>query len=226
MADNERPRAAPDQAIRVILADDHPIVRSGIKSALEAEDGIDVVGEADDGDQAVQICQELLPDILLLDLNMPGPKPTETIKTVREVAPQTRVVMLTAHDDDAYIRAVMRAGISGYLLKEEAVDTVVKAVRAVNKGAAWYSQEVADKFVKWQFGTEPEIEEAHLTPRERQLLILISKGWDNARIADELHLAEQTVRNYSSTLYEKLQVSSRAEAIVWARERGFADEDI
>lgn len=212
--------------IRVVLADDHPIVRSGIKTALESDSDIEVIGEANDGDEAQQICQELTPNVLLLDLNMPGPKPTDTIAYIREASPSTRVVMLTAHDDDAYIRAVMRAGISGYLLKEEAVDTVVKAVRAVNKGAAWYSQEIADRFVKWQFGTEPEIEEAHLTPRERQLLILISKGWDNARIADELKLAEQTVRNYSSTLYEKLHVNSRAEAIVWARERGFADEEI
>lgn len=214
------------EKIRVILADDHPIVRTGIKSALENDSDIEVVGEANDGDEAIALCTSLAPHVLLLDLNMPGPKPTDTIKTIRERSSGTKVVMLTAHDEDAYIRAVMRAGVSGYLLKEEAVDTVVKAVRAVNKGAAWYSQEIADRFVQWQFGTEPEIEEAHLTPRERQLLVLVAKGWDNARIADELHLAEQTVRNYTSTLYEKLEVHSRAEAIVWARERGFADEAI
>ncbi len=212
--------------VRVLLADDHPIVRSGIKGALETEDNIKVVGEANDGHEVQTLCRELLPDVLLLDLNMPGPKATETIAVVRETCPDTKIVMLTAHDEDAYIRAVMRAGVSGYLLKEEAVDTVVKAVRAVKKGAAWYSQTIAERFVQWQFGREPEIEDAQLTPRERELLVLVAKGWDNARIAQELSLAEQTVRNYTSTLYEKLQVHSRAEAIVWARERGFADEAI
>ena len=213
-------------AITIVLADDHPVVRSGIKAALEVESDISVIGEASDGDEAQRIAVDLKPDLLLLDLNMPGPKATDTISFVRETIPETKVIMLTAHDDDAYVRAVMRAGVSGYLLKDEAVDTVVKAVRAVKKGAAWYSQDIANKFVQWQFGREPEIEEANLTPREKELLGLIAKGWDNTRIADELGLAEQTVRNYTSTLYDKLQVHSRAEAVVWARERGFADEKI
>lgn len=213
------------EAIRVVLADDHPVVRSGIRAALEAEGDIKVIGEANDGHEVQEIIVSLAPDILLLDLNMPGPKATDTITFVRENSPQTKVVMLTAHDEDAYIRAVMRAGVSGYLLKEEAVDTVVKAVRAVRKGAAWYSQEIAERFVQWQFNREPEIDDTHLTAREKELLTLVAKGWDNARIAEELGLAEQTVRNYTSTIYEKLEVHSRAEAIVWARERGFADEE-
>lgn len=213
-------------SITIVLADDHPVVRSGIKAALEAEADISVIGEASDGNEAQSVTQRLKPDLLLLDLNMPGPKATDTITFVRENIPDTKVIMLTAHDDDAYVRAVMRAGVSGYLLKDEAVDTVVKAVRAVKKGAAWYSQEIANKFVQWQFGREPEIEEANLTPREKDLLGLIAKGWDNTRIADELGLAEQTVRNYTSTLYDKLHVHSRAEAVVWARERGFADAEL
>lgn len=213
------------ETIRVVLADDHPVVRSGIRAALEAEGDIEVVGEAGDGQEAQQLTVSLAPDILLLDLNMPGPKATDTISYVREHSPTTKVIMLTAHDEDAYIRAVMRAGVTGYLLKEEAVDTVVKAVRAVRKGAAWYSQEIAERFVQWQFNREPEIEDANLTARERQLLTLVAKGWDNARIAAELGLAEQTVRNYTSTIYDKLGVHSRAEAIVWARERGFADDE-
>lgn len=213
------------ETIRVVLADDHPVVRSGIRAALEAEGDIEVIGEANDGHEVQQIVVSLSPDILLLDLNMPGPKATDTITFVRENSPVTKVVMLTAHDEDAYIRAVMRAGVSGYLLKEEAVDTVVKAVRAVRKGAAWYSQEIAERFVQWQFNREPEIDDTHLTAREKELLTLVAKGWDNARIAEELGLAEQTVRNYTSTIYEKLEVHSRAEAIVWARKRGFADDE-
>lgn len=213
-------------AITVVLADDHPIVRSGIKAALEAEADIEVIGEASDGYEAQHFTEQLNPNILLLDLNMPGPKATDTISFVRENIATTKVIMLTAHDEDAYIRAVMRAGVSGYLLKDEAVDTVVKAVRAVNKGAAWYSQEIANKFIQWQFGHEPEVEDAGLTPREKDLLALIAKGWDNTKIAEDLGLAEQTIRNYTSTLYDKLQVHSRAEAVVWAREHGFADEEV
>lgn len=212
--------------VRVMLADDHPVVRSGIRASLEAEPGIEVVGEAEDGDEAQTMAAELAPDIVLLDLNMPGAKAIDTIEFLREHAPGTKVVMLTAYDEDAYIRAVMRAGVSGYLLKEEAVDTVVKAVRAVNSGAAWYSQSIAERFVKWQFGRGTEIAEAELTPREHELLALIAKGWDNATIAAELGLAEQTVRNYASTLYDKLGVHTRAEAVVWAREHGYADETL
>lgn len=184
-----------------------------------------VVGEASDGNKAIKLCSDINPDVILPGLNMSGPKPTSTIKTIHEQSPKTKVVMLTAHDEDAYIRAVMRADITGYLFKED-VDTLPKAVHAVHQGTAWYSQEIVDRFVEWQFGTAPDIEEAHLTPREHQLLILIANGWDNPRSANELHLAEQPVRNYTSTLYDKLQVHSRAEAIVWARERGFASKEI
>lgn len=213
----------PSEPIRVLLADDHPVVRSGIRAALELDGDIDVIGEAGDGIAAKNLCQELRPDILLLDLNMPGPTVTETIEAVRSVAPDTRIVMLSAHDDDTYIRAVMRAGVAGYLLKDEAVDTVVKAVRAVRQGAAWFSEAIAQRFVQWQFGQVPEIEEANLTKREHDLLHLIGRGWDNARIASDLGLAEQTVRNYTSTLYDKIKVQSRAEAVVWAREHGFVE---
>lgn len=213
----------PSEPIRVLLADDHPVVRSGIRAALELDGDIDVIGEAGDGIAAKKLCQELRPDILLLDLNMPGPTVTETIEAVRSVAPDTRIVMLSAHDDDTYIRAVMRAGVAGYLLKDEAVDTVVKAVRAVRQGAAWFSEAIAQRFVQWQFGQVPEIEEANLTKREHDLLHLIGRGWDNARIASDLGLAEQTVRNYTSTLYDKIKVQSRAEAVVWAREHGFVE---
>jgi DNA-binding NarL/FixJ family response regulator len=211
--------------IRVLLADDHPLVRQGIRVALEFEGDIAVVGEANNGDEAQTQVSQLSPDILLLDLHMPGAKATETISFVRTHHPGTKIMMLTAYDDDAYIRAVMRAGVSGYLLKDEAVDTVVKAIRAVKKGAAWYSQEIAERFVQWQFGKEPEVEQLKLTPRERELLTLLAQGWGNTRIASELELAEQTVRNYTSTLYEKLDVHSRAEAIVWAREHGFAEAE-
>lgn len=212
--------------ITIVLADDHPIIRTGLKMALATDPDIEVVGEANDGDETQSLVAELLPNILLLDIDMPGPKVTDTISFVQSESPKTKVIILTAYDDDAYVRAVMRVGVAGYLLKEEADDTIAKAVRAVNNGAAWYSQSIADKFLQWQFGYEPEIEGAHLTSREKDLLALIAKGWDNIRIAKELCLAEQTVRNYTSTLYEKLDLHSRSEAVIWAREHGFLEKEI
>ena len=207
--------------IRVLLADDHPVVRAGIRGMLDAESGITVVAESDNGHDAIELASSSRPDIVVLDLSMPGPDTSTIIRHLKEQTPETRVLILTAHDDDAFIRQAMRAGVAGYLLKEEAPDTIVKAIRAIQRGAAWFSQSVAEKFVQWQFGREPELGEAQLTARERDILTLIAKGWSNPRIASELDLAQQTVRNYTSILYQKLGVGSRAEAVVWAREHGF-----
>jgi DNA-binding NarL/FixJ family response regulator len=207
--------------IRIVLADDHPVVRAGIRATLDAQPDIEVLAEGDNGRDAQTLSAEHQPDILVLDLSMPGPQATDTIHFLKTHAPNTRVLMLTAHDDDTYIRQVMRAGVAGYLLKEEAPDTIIKAVHAIQQGAAWFSQSVADKFMQWQFGREPELGEAKLTGREKDILALIAKGWNNTKIAEHLGLAEQTVRNYTSSLYEKIEVSSRAEAVVWARDHGF-----
>lgn len=210
--------------IRVVVADDHPVVRTGIRAALEVNPDISVVGEAATGDEAEHLCKTHQSDSLLLDVQMPGSGTIETILRVREVSPKTNVIILTAHNDDEVIRAVMRPGVAGYLLKDEAMETVVKAVRAVHLGAAWYSQSVANKFMQWQFGREPEIGDAKLSAREHDLLTLVARGWSNAKIARELSLSEQTIRNYTSALYEKIGVHTRVDAVIWARERGFADE--
>jgi DNA-binding NarL/FixJ family response regulator len=210
--------------IRVVVADDHPVVRQGLRAALETDADILVVGEAATGDEAQDCCQTHQPDLLLLDVQMPGSGTVETILRVRETSPKTNVIILTAHDDDDIIRSVMRPGVAGYLLKDEAMETVVKAVRAVHLGAAWYSQSVANKFMQWQFGREPEVANAHLSAKEHDLLTLMARGWSNAKIAKELSLSEQTIRNYSSALYEKIGVHTRVDAVIWARERGFADE--
>jgi DNA-binding NarL/FixJ family response regulator len=210
--------------IRVVIADDHPVVRKGLCAVLEMHTDISVVGETATGDEAQQLCETHQPNLLLLDVQMPGSSTVETILCVRKISPKTNVVILTAHDDDEIIRAVMRPGVAGYLLKDEAMETVVKAVRAVHLGAAWYSQSVANKFMEWQFGREPEIGHANLNAKEHDLLTLMARGWNNAKIAKELSLSEQTIRNYSSALYEKIGVHTRVDAVIWARERGFADE--
>ena len=208
------------EPVRVVLADDHPLIRSGLRVRLEAEPDLVVVGEAAHGDEAQQRCRELLADVLVLDLNMPGPPPTATVAFLREHRPEVRVLVLTAYDDDAYVRGLLAAGVAGYVLKDEAPDALVDAVRSVAHGGTWFSRAVVAVL------TEPlrRVGAAGpaLTDRERQLLDLVARGWDNVRIAEELHLGEQTVRNYLSRLYGKLGVQSRAEAIVWAHEHGVA----
>lgn len=207
--------------IRVLLADDHPLVRSGIRATLAGETAIEVVGEASNGLDVQRLCNDLQPDLLLLDLSMPGPSPLETISCVRRLSPDTRVLVLTAYDDDAYVRNIINIGIEGYLLKDEATEALVQAIVSVVQGGTWFSRVVMQKFVVAKHDLEID---TGFTPRELELLAGIGRGWDNRRIASEFDLAEQTVRNYISRIYEKLGVRSRAEAVVWARQNGYAGD--
>jgi NarL family two-component system response regulator LiaR len=203
--------------VRIVLADDHPLIRSGLRARLEAEPDIVVVGEAADGDEAQQRCRDQPVDVLVLDLHMPGPRATTTVGFVRENCPDTRVLVLTAYDDDAYVRGLVAAGVAGYLLKDEVPDALVQAVRTVAHGGTAFSRSVVavlSHSARQASPTDPV-----LSDRERELLDLLSRGWDNARLAQELRLGEQTVRNYLSRLYSKLGVRTRSEAIVWARDR-------
>ena len=199
---------------RVLLADDHPLVRTGLRTTLTVEIDIDLVAEATDGNEVQSLCRELQPDVLLLDLNMPGPTPYETIAYLREHCPATKALILTAYDEDAYVRGLAAAGVMGYVLKDEAPETVIQAIRAVMQGQMWFSQPIVEKLAC------QEIEDTLLTEREQQILCLIARGLDNVQIAAELDLAKQTVRNYVSRIYTNLGVASRGEAIIWARERG------
>lgn len=206
------------QHIRILLADDHPLVRTGIRILIASEPDIILVGEATNSHEAKQKAVETQPHILLMDLRMPGPPTTEVIAFLREHCPNTRVLVLTAYDDQVYVRKMINTRVSGYVLKEEAPEMVIRAIRAIMKGDTWFSRSVMEKLA--QQPIEPQISpEQLLTERERQILDLLEKGWDNARIANQLNLAEQTVRNHLSRMYAKLDVRSRAEAIVWIKEQ-------
>lgn len=206
-----------EESIRVLLADDHPLVRAGIRATLDADDGVTLVGEATDGYEAQRMGRELKPQVLLLDLNMPGPRPVQTVAYLREHCPEVKVVALTAYDDDAYVRGLVSAGVAGYVLKDEATDMVMRAIRAVVQGDTWFSRHIMEKLA--QIGNKRD-SDSNLTGREKEMLEMVARGLDNTHIGVELSLADQTVRNYLSRIYTKLGVSSRAEAIVWARERG------
>jgi len=202
--------------MKIVIADDHPLVRSGVKATLSRSDEVEVVGEAQNSSEALKMVELHTPDMLILDIEMPGIPAEELTVLARELVPTLKVLILTAHEDEASIRRLMKVKISAYMLKDEAPENLLQAVRAIDQGAVWFSQSVAHKLMSL---SDPEDDLPALTPREKQILTQIALGHDNQTIATTLSLAEQTVRNYASSIYEKIGVASRVEAVVWARDR-------
>lgn len=205
--------------IRVLLADDHPIIRSGIRLLLEQAPDITVVGETDRGSDVVGLVERLKPDVLLLDMEMPGKSGVAVAQELQQNGSVVRVLVLSAYDDDEYIASLLATGAAGYLTKEEALNTIVDAVRGVARGEdGWFSRravaQIAALARKEQ--TRPGID---LTDREEEVLKMLAEGWTNLRMANALTVSERTIRFHLSNIYEKLGVSSRAEAISWALKR-------
>ena len=207
------------KVIRVLLADDHPVVRSGIKAELDSAHGIEVIGEASSGHEALRLVEELRPDVLVSDVVMPGMDGMEATRLLRESHPDLRILALSAYDDNEYVFGLLSAGAMGYVLKEEALDTIVEAIRAASRGETWLSKRVQEKVVRKAVGEE----EIPLTERALDVLQLLAKGWTNARIAQELAVSERTVRYHLRNIYDKIGVSTRGEAIVWAVREGFGE---
>jgi DNA-binding NarL/FixJ family response regulator len=153
------------ETVRVLVADDHPLMRAGICATLTAEPDMMLVGKAADGDEAQRLCQECNPDVLLLDLSMPGPSAFETVAFLREHCPQVKVVMLTAYDDDVYVRGLVAAGVAGYVLKDEIEEAVVRAIRAVMQGDTWFSRTVVERLARPATTEAPPSEKPTLTDR-------------------------------------------------------------
>lgn len=207
--------------IRVVIADDHPVYRSGLAGVLADADDIDVVGEAADGVAVLALAAELLPDVVLMDLHMPG---LTGVEATRRLAGTTSVLVLTMFDDDESVLAAMRAGARGYLVKGAAGDRIVGAVRAVAAGEAVFGADVAGRilgvFADDRHAARAALPFPTLTDREREILGMIAAGWSNMDIARRLVLSDKTVRNHVSNVFAKLQVADRAQAIVRAREAG------
>jgi two-component system, NarL family, response regulator LiaR len=204
----------------VLVVDDHAVVREGLRAFLELQDGIEVVGEAADGQEAVEASARLLPDVVLMDLVMPRLDGVSAMRALRERAPRSRVVVLTSFLDDDKLLPALRAGAAGYLLKNAQPEELVRGIRAANAGQALLDPSAAARLVDTLAATEEPLE--RLTPREREVLVLIGRGFPNKRIAQELRLSEKTVKTHVGHVLAKLGVSDRTQAAVVAVRAGLA----
>lgn len=216
----------PSPSIRVCLVDDQRLIRDGIRLLLEMEEGLEVVGEADNGSSAIEMYAAHLPDVLLMDIRMPGIDGVEATRRIIERWPRARVIILTTFDDDAYIFDALRAGALGYLLKDISGPELAAAVREVAHGGALIQPSVARKVLAEFSRLAPETSHARpllkemLTDREQEILRWISHGLTNKEIANRLSLTEGTVKNYISVIFQKLGVQDRTQAALRAREFG------
>lgn len=201
--------------MRILLADDHPVLRKGLRALLSNEPDMAVVGEATTGDEAQELAGRLRPDIVLLDLSMPGPPAADTVRSLHASSPATRVVILTAYQDVATVRELINLGVGGYVLKDDDPELLVRAIIRVGQGGAWFSRRVLASLAEQPQRRLAGSEMPDLTDREREVLQLVKRGLGNKQIAAELHLQVQTVSNYLHTLYPKIGVGSRAEAVAW-----------
>ncbi len=211
------------EPVRVVIAEDHALVREGTRQILEEQPGVTVVGEAEDGEQAVDLVSRLSPDVVLMDIAMPKLNGIQATRRIKETSPSTSVLVLTAYDDDHYIYALLDAGAAGYLLKNVRGEELARAVRAVAEGESVLHPAIASKVFKHytspgQASADEGIEP--LTNRETEVLAMAAKGLGNKMIARELKLSDRTVQVHLSNIFGKLGVASRTEAVITALRRG------
>lgn len=216
--------SAVEEPVRVLVCDDHPVYRDGLRMLLDSLPGLEVVGVAADGSEALQQTADLQPDVVVMDLQMPGLNGIEASARITAEHPHVAVLVLTMYDDDDSVFAAMRAGARGYLLKGAAQDVIARAVLSVASGEAIFGPAVARKVAAYFSGGAPAAAPVEafpqLTPREREVLDLLAAGRTNAQIASTLYLSPKTVRNNVSNIFAKLQVAGRSEAIIQARDAG------
>jgi len=212
------------ESLRVLIVDDHDLFRTGLRNLLE-EQGVQVIGEAATGAEAVRIVREIAPDVVVMDLNMPGMGGVDATRHISSIAPLTRVVMLTISDEDSDVMDAILAGACGYLLKDSSIDELISGIEAAAKGESLISPTIAAKVLQRVRATsaQPEIAEAirsELSDREIEVLKLIANGKDNADIARELVISPKTVKNHISNILMKLQIENRIQAAVYAVRSG------
>jgi len=216
--------------IRVMIADDHAILRAGLRSLLALQEDMELIAEAIDGQDAVNKAEQNKPDVLLMDITMPGMNGIEALKHVRKVSPESRVLILTMHDDHAYLRSVLAAGGSGYLVKRAADTELLAAIRTVHQGRSYIDVGLENNQLQAVLDNEEqESTDAGgrsldtLSERERQVLELVALGYTHKEVGEELSVSVKTVETYRSRLSEKLGLRSRAELVKFALDRGLLD---
>ena len=217
--------------IRTVIIDDHPVVRAGMRTVLDAAQDVAVVAEGANGHDALRLVKEQRPDVLLLDVNLPGLNGLEVTRRLCAQEATPAILILTVHDDAQTVMGLLESGAIGYVLKDEALETLVRAVRAAARGESWLSPAVASQVVGRVMAAPRSLAEPkpshewsdlqHLTPREREVLCLLAQGLDNAAIAQRLVVTKRTVQNHVSNIYGKLGVTSRTEAALVAIRRGW-----
>ena len=218
---SDKPEGGPE-TLRVLVCDDHALFRRGLQMVLEQEPDLELVGEAADGEEVVVRAQELMPDVILMDVRMPRMSGIEAAREIKEALPHVKILMLTISDDEADLYEAIKAGASGYLLKEIPIEEVAQAIRSVWAGQSRISPSMASKllteFAAMSKATEekPQMPAPRLTEREMEVLRLVAQGLNNRDIAAKLFISENTVKNHIRNILDKLHLHSRMEAVVYA----------
>lgn len=213
--------------IRLLLADDHAVVRSGLRLLLEAQPDMAIIGEAEDGEGAIRRTAELQPDVVLMDIEMPGMNGIEATRRIKAQSPRTAVLALTMYEDDQYFFEMLRAGASGYVPKRAAPDELASAIRAVSRGEVFLHPSLAGRLVQ-DYLLRRDVEEQEppaddLTPREQEVLTLIAEGLSNNEIADQLVISAKTVDRHRENIMRKLNLHNRVDLVKYALRKGLID---
>lgn len=217
--------------IRILLADDHAVVRAGLRMIIDAQPDMEVIGEASDGREAIQEAERLLPDVVVLDLTMPGLDGLSALGAIKQRAPRAKILVLTIHDDEGYLRRVLEAGGCGYIVKKAADTELIAGIRAVKRDEVYIHSSLTKALVEGMFQRRAERGSVvadglkHLSERENEVLRLLARGYTNQQIADILLLSVKTIETYRARLMEKLGLRTRAELVRYALQRGLMPTD-
>ena len=213
--------------IRILIADDHGLIRAGLRALLKDAPDLEVVGEAEDGISVLSLAAELKPDIVLMDISMPGMTGIEATQKLREISPTTRVLALTVHEDEGMLRKMIRAGAHGYIIKRAVESDLLQAIKVVSQGYIYVHPSLTGALVQdiSPHKPSPELPQATLTAREIDVLRLLARGYTNRQIAKELNLSARTIEGYRANLVSKLGIKSRVELMNYVEEHGMTENN-